>query len=43
VVPPRKDAVLSTDSISVPYHRDRHIAVIQNKGWSDWRRQSGYY
>jgi len=26
VVPPRKDAVLSNKSISVPSYRDRHIA-----------------
>lgn len=43
VVQPRKDAVSSANSISVPSHRDHHIAVIQNKGWSDWRRQSEYY
>jgi len=43
VVPPRKDAVSSANSISVPYHRDRHIADIQSKGWSNWKRQSGYY
>ena len=44
VVPPRKDAVLSSDnSTSFPCHRDRHIAAIQSKGWSEWKRQSGYY
>ena len=43
VVPPRKDAVSSADSISVPCHRDRHIADIQRKEWSEWKRQSGYY
>jgi hypothetical protein len=43
IVPPRKDAVLSNNSTSVPSKRDRHIAEIQSKGWSDWKRQSGYY
>jgi hypothetical protein len=43
VVPPRIDAVLSADSISIPCHRDRHIEDIQRKGWSEWKRQSGYY
>ena len=43
VVPPRKDAVLSNNSISVPSQRNRHIADIQRKDWSKWKRQSGYY
>jgi hypothetical protein len=43
VVPPKKDAVLSANSIGVPCHRDRHNADIQNKGWSEWKRRSGYY
>ena len=43
VMPPRKDAVLSNNSISVSSHRDRHIMDIQSKGWSEWKRQSGYY
>jgi len=43
VVPPRKNAVLSNNSISFPSHRDRHIAEIRSKGWSEWKRQSGYY
>jgi hypothetical protein len=43
VVPPRKNAVSSANSISVPCNRDRHIADIQSKGWSEWKRQSGYY
>ena len=43
VVAPRKDAVSSANSISVLCHRDRHIADIQDKGWSEWKRQSGYY
>ncbi len=43
VVLPRKDAVLSNNSISVHSHRDCHIADIQSKGWSECKRQSGYY
>jgi hypothetical protein len=43
VVLPRKDAVLSNNSISIPSKRDRHIADIQSKGWPEWKRQSGYY
>ena len=35
VVPPRKDAVSSTYSISAPYPRDRNIREIRNKGWSE--------
>ena len=43
IVPPRKDAVLFNNSISVPSLRDCHIAEIRSKGWSEWKRQSGYY
>jgi hypothetical protein len=43
IVPPKKDAVLSYNSISASSHRDNHIAEIRSKGWSEWKRQSGYY
>ncbi len=43
VVPPRKDAVSSANTISVPSQRNRHIAEVLSKGWSEWKRQSGYY
>ncbi len=43
VVPPRKDSVLSYISIRVSSHRDRHITEIRSRGWSDWKRISGYY
>ena len=33
----------SANSVSVPCHRDRHIADIQRKGWSERKRRSGYY
>ena len=43
IVPPRNDAVLPNNYINVPSHRDLHIAEIQAKGRSEWKRQSGYY
>ena len=43
VVPPRKDAVLSNDSVTSPSQRDSHIAAIQSKGRFKWKRESGYY
>jgi transposase len=43
IVPPRKDAVLSNNSISASSQRNLHIAEIRSKGWSEWKRQSGYY
>jgi len=43
IVLPRKDALLSNNSISASSQRDRHIAEIRSKGWSEWKRQSGYY
>ena len=43
VVLPRKDAVLSSNSISAYSYRNRHIEEIRSKGWSEWKRQSGYY
>ena len=42
IVPPRKDAVLSNAS-ATSSQRDRHIALIQSKGRSKWKRLSGYY
>ncbi len=43
IVPPRKDAVLSNNSISVSSQRDNHIAEIRSKGRYEWKRQSGCY
>ena len=43
IVPPKKDAALSNNSISVPSLRDCHIAEFRSKGRSEWKRQSGYY
>ncbi len=43
VVPPRKDAVLTSDSSRALSQRNQHISEIEKMGISDWRRQSGYY
>ena len=43
VVPPRKDAVLSSDSTRALSQRNQHILKIEKMGRSNWRRQSGYY
>ena len=43
IIPPKKEAVLSSNSISAYPYRNRHIAEIRSKGWSEWQRQSGYY
>jgi hypothetical protein len=43
VVPPRKDAVLSSDSTGALSQRNQHISKIEKMGRSDWRRRSGYY
>jgi hypothetical protein len=43
VVPPRKDAVPSSDSTRVLSQRNQHISTIERMGRSDWRRRSGYY
>lgn len=38
VVPPKKEAVLSNNSISVPSLRDCHISEVRSKGRSEWNR-----
>ena len=43
VVPPRKDAVLSSDSTRALSQRNQHISKIEKMGRPDWRRRSGYY
>ncbi len=43
VVPPRKDAVLSSDSTRALSQRNQHVSKIEKMGRSDWRRRSGYY
>ncbi len=43
IVPPRKGAVLSNDSIRILSQRNQHISEIERTGRANWRRQSGYY
>jgi hypothetical protein len=43
VVPPRKDAALSSDSPRALSQRNQHISKIESIGRFDWRRRSGYY
>ncbi len=43
VVPPRRNAVLSTDSDQAPTQRDEHIVAIRELGRPRWKRESGYY
>ena len=43
IVPPRKGAVLSNDSITILSQRNQHIAEIETIGRANWRRGSGYY
>ena len=43
IVPPRKGAVLSNDSIRNLSQRNQHISEIERTGRANWRRQSGYY
>jgi hypothetical protein len=43
IIPPRKDAVLSSKADTSPSQRDSHIVEIQIKGRSQWKRESGYY
>jgi len=43
IVPPRKDAAVSSAAKSEPSQRDQHIVRMQEIGRSKWRRESGYY
>jgi hypothetical protein len=43
IIPPRKDAVLSSEAATSPTQRDVHIAEIQTEGRFQWKRESGYY
>jgi len=43
IVPPRKDAVLSSQSATSPTQRDGHILAIASDGRFPWKRTSGYY
>ena len=43
IIPPRKDAVLSSEAATSPTPRDAHIVEIQSEGRFKWKRESGYY
>jgi hypothetical protein len=43
IIPPRKDAVLSSMASIVPTQRDHHVLAIESEGRSAWKRMSGYY
>lgn len=43
IVPPRKDAVLSSQVATSPTQRDGHIWAIASNGRFPWKRTSGYY
>jgi hypothetical protein len=42
VIPPRRSAVLSTQTDTAPSQRDGHIRFIQEQGRSAWRRATGH-
>lgn len=43
IIPPRKDAVLSSTAATTPTPRDHHIRTIEREGRFAWKRTSGYY
>ncbi len=43
IIPPRKDAVLSSKGATAPTQRDRHLLAIQQEGRFHWKRTCGYY
>ena len=43
IIPPRKDAVLSSMASIAPTQRDQHVLAIESEGRSAWKRTSGYY
>jgi Transposase DDE domain len=43
IVPPRKDAVLSSVVSTAPTQRDQQLLAIQSEGRFAWKRRSGYY
>jgi hypothetical protein len=43
IVPPRKDAVVSSQVATSPMQRDGHILAIVSTGRFPWKRTSGYY
>jgi Transposase DDE domain len=43
IIPPRKDAVLSSTARTAPTQRDQHVLAIESEGRCAWKRASGYY
>jgi hypothetical protein len=43
IIPPRKDAVLSSAGTTAPTQRDQHLLAIESEGQFAWKRTSGYY
>jgi hypothetical protein len=43
IIPPRKDAVLSSQSATSPTQRDRHLLGSERAGRFAWKRTSGSY
>ena len=43
IIPPRKDAVLSSQVETAPTQRDQHLLAIESAGRFAWKRTSGYY
>ena len=43
IIPPRKNAALSSTAESAPTQRDEHLATIERDGLFAWKRTSGYY
>jgi hypothetical protein len=43
IVPPRKDAVLSSMASTAPTQRDQQLLAIESEGRCGWKRRSGYY
>jgi hypothetical protein len=43
IVPPRKDAVLSSMASTAPTQRDQHLLAIESEGRFARKRRSGYY
>ena len=43
IIPPRKDAVLSSMAKTAPPQRDQHVLAIASAGRFAWKRTSGYY
>ena len=43
IIPPRKDAVVSSQVATFPTQRDQHVLEIERAGRFAWKRTAGYY